>query len=141
MAAGGNRTIRRGHGRALDGKTRGATLIEQNGSAKTAGRSLGQGERKRERRRTCARRGADPWRGSRPRALEAHPERTPPQPLTVHSSASSSFSSLLLTSFPASWSVSSLNQLLRKFSSCMALYSDQVFFSLQAAPCLPAFSF
>ena len=48
--------------------------------------------------------------------------------------ASSSFSSLLLSSFPVSWSLSSLNQLLRKFSSCMALYSDQVFFSFRQRP-------
>ena len=43
MAARGNRRIRRGHGRALDGKARGAALIEQNGTVRTAGSGLGQG--------------------------------------------------------------------------------------------------
>ena len=42
MAAGGSRAIRRGHGRALDGKTCGAALIEQNGASRTAGSGLGQ---------------------------------------------------------------------------------------------------
>ena len=43
MAPRGNRAIRQGHGRALDGKTRGTTQIEQDGAARTTGSSLGQG--------------------------------------------------------------------------------------------------
>ena len=43
VAARGNRAIRRGHGRALHGKTRGATLIKQDGAARTTGSGLGQG--------------------------------------------------------------------------------------------------
>ena len=70
-AAGRNRTIRRGHGRALDGKTRGAALIEQNGAVRTAGSGLGERERERERR--CARRGAGPAQGSGPQAPETRP--------------------------------------------------------------------
>ena len=43
--------------RDLDEKTRGATLTEQDGAARTTV-ALGKGERERERERRCARRGA-----------------------------------------------------------------------------------
>ena len=64
MAARGNRAIRRDHGRTLDGKTRGAALTEQNGTARTAGSGLGQGEEVRERERGAEVRGRDRGHGS-----------------------------------------------------------------------------
>ena len=42
MAARGDRAIRRGHERALDRKTRGATLIKQEGATRTTWSGLGQ---------------------------------------------------------------------------------------------------
>ena len=42
MAATASGAIRRGYWRALDRKTRGAALVEQDGAARTAGNGLGQ---------------------------------------------------------------------------------------------------
>ena len=42
MAVGGNRAIKRGHGRALNGQLRGTALTEQDGAARTTGSGLGQ---------------------------------------------------------------------------------------------------
>ena len=74
MAAGGDRATRRGHGRALDRKTRGATLIEQDGAERTTGSGLGQRESRSVSGAGGARgEGQVLWQGSGPQVPEAPP--------------------------------------------------------------------